>query len=75
MVRAGTPARSMADSSTSAFITVPIMPMASAVGRDSHASASSAPRIRLPPPTTTPIVMPSARAATRSLTIASIVGA
>ena len=34
MVRAGAPARSMAASSTSAFITVPIMPIASAVGRD-----------------------------------------
>ena len=34
MVRALTPARSIAASSTSAFMTVASMPMASAVGRD-----------------------------------------
>ena len=75
MVRAGAPARSIAASSTSAFMTVPIIPIASAVGRASHSCAASAPRMRLPPPTTTPIVMPSARAATRSLTMPSMVGA
>ena len=41
MVRAGAPARSIAASSTSAFITVASIPMASAVGRDSQASAAS----------------------------------
>src|SRR5882762_10020881 len=56
-------------------MTVPIMPIASAVGRASHSCAASAPRMRLPPPTTTPIVMPRARAMTMSATMRSIVGA
>ena len=63
MVRALTPARSMAASSTSAFMTVASMPIASAVGRDSPSSEICAPRKTLPPPTTTPSPMPSSCAA------------
>ena len=74
MVRAGAPSRSIAASSTSAFITVASMPMASAVGRDRLLPDILTPRRMLPPPTTTPSLMPSARAAMRSLAMRSMVG-
>jgi hypothetical protein len=59
MVRALAPARSMAASSTSAFMTVASIPIASAVGRDNPVWEICAPRKTLPPPTTTPSPMPS----------------
>ena len=62
MVRAGAPSRSIAASSTSPFITVASMPMASAVGRDRLLPDILTPRRMLPPPTTTPSVTPAVRA-------------
>jgi hypothetical protein len=74
MARAGAPSRSIAASSTSPFITVASMPMASAVGRDRLSLDILTPRRMLPPPTTTPSRTPSLRAATRSAAMRSTVG-
>jgi hypothetical protein len=67
-------AHSSAASSISAFITVASMPIASAVCRDTPCVEASTPRSTLPPPTTTPMVTPSARAAARSAANVSMVG-
>src|ERR1051326_8152557 len=58
-VRAGAPARSIAASRTSAFITVPSMPSASPVARETPRAEISTPRNMLPPPITTPSEVPS----------------
>ncbi|CAM5215263.1 hypothetical protein BTHI11S_03476 [Bosea thiooxidans] len=61
MARAGAPAASMACSSASAFITVPSMPIESAV-RSRPLLRPWTPRKKLPPPTTMPISTPSREA-------------
>jgi hypothetical protein len=60
MVRAETPAALSAVSRASEFMTVPSMPMASAVGRSIQPAALiRAPRMMLPPPITSAISKPA----------------
>ena len=67
MVRADTPAALSAVSMASEFMTVPSMPMESAVGRSIQPAAlMRAPRMMLPPPMTTAISKPALVAAPRS---------
>src|SRR5258708_9897859 len=69
MVRADSPAFSIALSSASAFMTVASMPIMSPVARATPFSDTFTPRKILPPPTTTAIATPSCWEAVRSAAI------